>query len=175
MSRRFPPRPIVAVGVILLEREAGGADRVLLVRRGHPPAEGAWTIPGGAVEVGESLEAAAARELREETGLAATLGPIVEVLDRVLTAADGRVAYHYVIVDFLGTCPVGPLAAGTDAAAARFVPVAELGAYATTTGLAAVIARAQALRDGRGAPAHRSTDRGPEGAAGTGADDGNFA
>jgi ADP-ribose pyrophosphatase YjhB (NUDIX family) len=163
MSRRFPARPIVAVGVVLLDDGGpGGGERVLLVRRGHPPAEGAWTIPGGAVEVGETLEEAARRELREETGLAATLGPIVEVLDRVLQSADGRVAWHYVIIDFLGTAPEGTLAAGTDARDARFVPLDELPAIATTTGLAAVVARARALRAGAGPAAHRSTDRGRE-------------
>jgi ADP-ribose pyrophosphatase len=154
MAQPYPAAPVVAVGVILLEGE-----RVLLVRRAHPPAAGRWSVPGGRVELGESLEEAAARELREETGLGATLGPPVVLLDRVVRDAAGRVAFHYVIVDFLGTAPVGTPRAASDALAARFVPLAEVAALPTTHGLREAVAHAVAVRDGRATGPLRQTDR----------------
>jgi ADP-ribose pyrophosphatase YjhB (NUDIX family) len=140
-------RPVVAVGVLLLDHRDGG-NRVLLVQRGRPPGERRWTVPGGKVELGETLEAAAARELAEETGLEASLGPVVEVLDRVVRDGDGRIAYHYVILDFLAGAPTGTLRAGSDSLDARWVALDELGSYDTTDGLEPVIRRAIEMRDG---------------------------
>jgi 8-oxo-dGTP diphosphatase len=154
MSRRHPERPVVAVGVLLLD-----GDRVLLVQRARPPHVGKWTVPGGGVEVGETLEEAALRELREETGLQCTLGPIVEVLDRVVRDGDGRVEFHYVILDFLGTSATGTLRAASDCSDARWVAMAQLGEYETTDGLLPVIARALAMRDAGERGPHRETQR----------------
>ena len=147
MAREYPELPVVAVGVVLLD-----GDRVLLVQRARPPGAGRWTVPGGAVAVGETLREAAARELLEETGVACALGPVVEVLERVVRDESGRPRWHYVIIDFLGTHPVGRLSPSSDAACARFVPVAELADYETTDGLAPVIDRARELLDGKTPP-----------------------
>lgn len=147
-------RPVVAVGVMLLD-----GDRVLLVKRARPPGVGKWTVPGGKVELGESLEAAALRELEEETGLGCTLGPLVEVLDRVVRAPDGTVEFHFVILDFLGSAPTGTLRAGSDSSDARFVPIAELGGYDVTDGLAPVVERARLLRDTQPPGPIRATER----------------
>ena len=147
MTREYPGRPILAVGVVLLD-----GDRVLLIRRGRPPNAGLWSVPGGGVDVGESMREAAARELREETGLEATLGPMVEILERIVHDDDGRVRYHYLIVDFLGTAPRGTLVATDDAADARFVPFADLHTLPLTDNLAPVLERARAIRDGAALP-----------------------
>ena len=137
-------RPVVAVGILLLDEH----EQLLLIQRARPPAAGKWSVPGGKVELGESLEAAALRELREETGLSCTLGPIVEVLDRVVRGPDGEVQFHYVILDFLGSHPTGTLQHASDCLDARFVPLADLRKYDLTDGLEEVVARARALRDG---------------------------
>src|SRR5512140_3693988 len=106
---------MVGVGAVIVDD--GG--RVLLVQRGQPPLLGEWSLPGGAVEVGETLAAAIQREVFEETGLVVAVGPIVEVLDRMHADVDGRVEYHYVLVDYLCSVAGGQLRADSDAADAR--------------------------------------------------------
>jgi 8-oxo-dGTP diphosphatase len=120
-TREYPERPIVAVGAVILDD-----DRVLLVQRGHEPSIGAWSLPGGAVELGETLDAALAREVLEETGLSVEVGPVIEVLDRVQFDADGRVGYHYVIIDYLCHPFAGTAVSGSDARAVRWARVADL-------------------------------------------------
>jgi ADP-ribose pyrophosphatase YjhB (NUDIX family) len=122
-----PPRPVVAVGLVARDRRG----RLLLVERGHPPHKGRWSLPGGRVEGGETLAAAAARELREETGLEAAVGEIAGVVERI---AEG---YHYLIVDLWAELPDDPApVAAADAADARLVPLDELPRYPLSPGLA---------------------------------------
>lgn len=142
MPREYPAAPIVAVAVVLLD-----GDRVLLVRRGRPPAECLWSVPGGAVEPGETLAEAARRELQEETGLDCDLGPLVEVVERITRDESGRARFHYVILDLLGTNPAGTLRPGSDAGDARFVGFEELAGMELTEGLIPVIERARGMRD----------------------------
>jgi 8-oxo-dGTP diphosphatase len=121
MKRDYPAAPIVAVGVII-RRE----DCLLLVQRGHEPSRGLWTFPGGAIELGESLEEAAVREAFEETGLAVNLEGLAAVTDNIVHDEAGRVQYHYVIVDYLARPVGGTLRSGSDANEARWFHLAEL-------------------------------------------------
>ena len=149
--RKFPERPIVGVGAVVLHPDG----RVLLARRAHEPLKGEWSLPGGGVEVGESLEAAVAREVLEETGLTIAVGAVVEVLDRIDRAADGRVEYHFVIIDYLCRALTDSPVAGSDADAVRWVRADELAAYRLTDKATSVIRKALSLAASTGStPAH---------------------
>ena len=124
-------------------------DRVLLVKRGQEPLKGRWSLPGGVVEIGESLSEALMREVREETGLTIRVGPLVEVLDRIDRGPDGRVAYHYVILDFLGTPTSGQPVHGFDADEVCWAAASDLARYDVTAATAAVVEKALALAGGR--------------------------
>jgi len=135
--REYPSRPIVGVGAVVVDD-----GRVLLVRRGHEPLKGQWSIPGGAVEVGETLEAAVVREVREETGLDVEVGALVDVLDRIRPAPDGRTLYHYVLIDFVCRRTAGTLCCGSDATEAAWVSVADLPDYHLAAATFAMIHKA---------------------------------
>jgi mutator protein MutT len=135
----LPQRPVIGVGAVVLD----GAS-VLMVRRAHEPLKGQWSLPGGKVELGETLEAAAAREVREETGLDIEIGPIVEVLDRIDRGPDGAVLHHFVLVDFVGRPLGGTLCCASDAAEARWVRVDELADYGVAPVTVRVIEKAVA-------------------------------
>ncbi len=115
MNREFPELPFVGVGAIIIE-----GDRVVLVKRAHPPIQGQWSIPGGVLEVGEMVREAAVREAREETGLVIETADLLSVYDRILRDPDKRVQYHYVVIDFLCRAVGGRLLAASDAAEARW-------------------------------------------------------
>ena len=119
LQREYPLSPLVGVGAVIVQE-----GRVLLIQRGHEPMKGRWTIPGGLIEIGESLLQAVVRETREETGLAIEPIELVELLDRI-HREEGRIRYHYVIADYLCRVVGGTLAAADDAAAVRWVERAE--------------------------------------------------
>ena len=124
MKRDYPDRPIVGVGAVIIDQ-----GRVLLIKRGSPPLLGEWSLPGGAVELGETLRAAAEREALEETGLIVKAGEVVEVLDRIVPGKDHTPQYHYVLIDFLCTVHGGELRAGGDAADTRWAKENELAEF----------------------------------------------
>jgi len=121
MQRDFPELPLVGIGAIIIE-----ADRVVLVKRAHPPIQGHWSIPGGVLEVGEMVREAAIREAREETGLIVEPGELLGVYDRILRDPEHRVQYHYVLIDFLCRAVEGELLAASDAAEVRWFTREEL-------------------------------------------------
>lgn len=128
MSREYPEQPIVGVGAVILDQ-----GRVLLIERGQAPLKGEWSLPGGALELGETLEEGIRREVLEETGLIVEPVAIVEVLDRISRDPEGRIQYHYVLVDYLCRIIGGQLACATDAAGARWAARGELDAIAPFT------------------------------------------
>ncbi len=121
MKREYPEAPLVGVGAIIVE-----AGRVMLVKRAHAPLLGEWSIPGGALEVGELVREAAAREAQEETGLIVEAKELLGVFDRVLRDEQGRVRYHYLLVDFLCHRVKGEVRSGGDAEEARWFTPEEI-------------------------------------------------
>ncbi len=135
-GRLYPARPIVGVGGVVL---ADG--KVVLVRRRFEPLAGQWSLPGGALEVGEPLEAGLRRELVEETGLEVEVGPVIDVFDRILRDDDRRVRYHYVLVDYLCWPVGGELRHGSDVDAVALVDPQDLERYAVSEKATDVIRR----------------------------------
>jgi 8-oxo-dGTP diphosphatase len=136
-SRQYPERPIVGVGAVIVK-----AGKLLLVKRRYEPLAGRWSIPGGTLELGETLETGLAREMREETGLEIEVGPVIEVFDRIIFDADRRVRYHFVLVDYLCWPIGGVLQAGSDVDEAVMVDPASLDLFDLTEKAREVIARA---------------------------------
>jgi len=139
-GREYPARPIVGVGGVVFVN-----GRVLLIRRRFEPLAGRWSLPGGALEVGETLAEGLAREMKEETGLDVLVGPVVDVFDRITRDDRGRARYHYVLVDFLCTAREGDPVAGSDVAEVVFADPEDLACYDLTPKTLEVIARARAL------------------------------
>ena len=136
-SRRYPPRPVLGVGAVIFAPDG----RVVLVRRGHEPLVGTWTLPGGAVETGETLEEAVVREVLEETGLVVRPDAILEVVEHMERDETGAILFHFVIVDFLCEWRSGALAAGSDAGDAILVDCDDLERPDVTPKTRDVIAR----------------------------------
>jgi 8-oxo-dGTP diphosphatase len=139
-QRDYPERPIVGVGGVIID-----AGKVVLIKRKYEPLKGHWSLPGGMVEVGETLEAALTRELLEETGLSVDVGPVIEVFDRITRDEERRVRYHYVLVDYLCWLAGGALRAGSDVDAAIWVDPATLAEYSLTEKAMSIIERALTL------------------------------
>ncbi|MFB3889429.1 MAG: NUDIX hydrolase [Candidatus Bathyarchaeia archaeon] len=127
VKRLYPDHPVVGVGAIILKQ-----GKILLEKRGNEPAKGQWTIPGGVVEVGESLEDAVLRETLEETGLTGEKPERIDVVDQVHRDSMGRIEYHYVIVDYIVRVKPSEPKAASDAEALRWVPLDEVEGYNLT-------------------------------------------
>jgi mutator protein MutT len=135
-SRQYPERPVVGVGAVIVRD-----GQVLIVKRRYEPLAGRWSLPGGTLELGETLESGLVREMREETGLDVDVGPVIEVFDRIMFDEARRVQYHFVLVDYLCWPAGGELCAGSDVDEAIFVDPGGLGPYNLTDKAQAVIDR----------------------------------
>ncbi len=136
-SRRlYPEKPIVGVGALIRDGE-----RYLLIRRASEPDAGLWSIPGGLVEVGERAAEAAARETLEETGFEVEIVDVLGVVDKIVRDKEGRVKYHFVIVDYVATPTGGSLKPSSDALDARWVKADELPGYELSPTLVELLKR----------------------------------
>jgi 8-oxo-dGTP diphosphatase len=154
-DREYPARPIVGVGAVILVSPAEAAAiefsaplekaGVVLVKRLFEPLAGQWSLPGGTVEVGETLAAGIAREVGEETGLTVDVGPIVDVFDRIFHDDASRVQYHFVLVDYLCVATGGRLRAGSDVGDVTVADPHDLAAFGLTDKTLDVIAKAVAM------------------------------
>jgi 8-oxo-dGTP diphosphatase len=133
MKREYPERPIVAVGAAVCKIDDGqdgpSGAHVLIVRRGKAPSMGVWTVPGGAVDLGETMRQAAAREVYEECGIEIDVGEVVGILDNVVRDERGDIRYHYAIVDFAARHVSGDLAPSDELMGAAWVTPAEFNVY----------------------------------------------
>jgi 8-oxo-dGTP diphosphatase len=116
MSREYPDHPIVGVGAVVWKD-----GKVLLIQRGQPPAEGTWSLPGGGQELGETVREAAAREVKEETGLEVEVGRLIDVVDAIVTDTTGRLRNHYTLIDFRCDWVAGVAKASSDARDVKWV------------------------------------------------------
>ena len=124
MAREYPDSPVVGVGAVIVHE-----GKALIIKRAHEPRKGEWSLPGGLLELGESLEDAVRREIKEETNLDVELGPIIETFDRVHRDAEGRIRYHFVIIDYVCWPTGGDAASGSDAEAVAWVTGEEIDRY----------------------------------------------
>ncbi len=157
-SREYPARPIVGVGGVVIRDGS-----VLLIRRAHPPLQGEWSIPGGGLDVGETIAAGVRRELIEETGIEVRVLDQIETFERIMLDDSGKVQYHYVILDYLCEAVGGELLAGGDVTDAAWVPKGELAAYSLRETATRVIFKAFAMvekaMDGRTAQPSGAVDQ----------------
>ena len=123
MKRDYPDRPILGIGAVIVSQ-----GRALLVRRATEPLKGEWSVPGGVLELGETLHDGVRREVLEETGLRVEPGPVLEVFDSIFHDQRGRTQYHYVLIDYLCSVIDGEACAGSDVSEVRWVEEGEIAA-----------------------------------------------
>jgi 8-oxo-dGTP diphosphatase len=136
-GREYPERPLVGVGGVVISN-----GRALLIRRGGPPLEGQWSIPGGMLEVGETLLEGVRRELLEETGIEVSVGELIDVFERINLDGDGKTRYHFVVLDYLCEAMSGEARAGSDVTDVAWAAPGELANYSLSETATRVILKA---------------------------------
>ena len=142
-GRHYPDKPFVGVGVVVWH-----GDRFLLIKRGKPPRQGQWSIPGGGQELGESLEEAAIREVREETGLRVEIVGLVDAVDSINRDPDGRVNFHMTLIDYCAVAETDAAIAGSDAADVGWFGLDDLAGLALWSETGRIIRESRSLLDG---------------------------
>ena len=137
MHRDYPDRPLLGVGAIIVQNE-----RILLARRANPPLQDEWSIPGGLVETGETIQEALVREAREETGLEIEPVKLVEVFERILRDKEARVQYHFVLINYLCRVVSGEAQASSDVSDVVWVAAHKLESYSVAEETCRVVRRA---------------------------------
>ncbi|MEE8371688.1 MAG: NUDIX hydrolase [Sphingomonadales bacterium] len=161
-SREYPDRPLVGIGGIVFK-----GDAVLLVKRAKPPRQGAWSLPGGMQELGETVLETLRREISEETGLEISVGGLVDVIDFIEPDDDGQARFHYTLIDYWAEWAGGDLKAGGDAAEAVWAVLADLESFGLPERTAGLIRKAnQMRRSGKPVALPKHTIRGHFRAAG---------
>ncbi len=140
MAREYPAHPVVGVGAVVVRD-----GKALIIKRAHEPRKGEWSLPGGLLELGESLQDAARREIKEETGLDIEVGPVIETFDRVHRDPEGKIRYHFVIVDFVCWSAIGHAVPGSDADGVAWVSAEEIDEYKVNDHAKAVVLRGLAF------------------------------
>lgn len=138
MQRRYPTQPLVGVGAIIIHQ-----SKILIVKRANEPAKGLWSVPGGVVELGEYLHKAIKREVKEETGLEVGIERLIDAVDNIIFDEEGRIRYHYVLLDYLCQLRGGVLKAADDVYEIQWVPLRALQSLPITSSLNRVIAKIQ--------------------------------
>lgn len=136
-DRRYPARPVLGIGALIFSR-----NRILLAERGKPPLKGYWSLPGGVLETGEELEAGIIREVFEETGLAVKPVQVAAIFERIMRDAEGKVEYHYVLIDYICRVVGGEAKPASDVSALCWVAEQDLKRYRLTEGTLPVIRKA---------------------------------
>jgi len=136
MAREYPAHPVVGVGAVVVRD-----GRALIIKRAHEPRKGEWSLPGGLLELGESLQDAVRREIKEETSLDIDVGPVIETFDRVHRDDHGKIRYHFVIVDYVCWPNGGEAVPGSDAEGVAWVSADEIDDYQVNAHAKAVILR----------------------------------
>ncbi len=142
LPRSYPGRPYVGIGIVVFR-----GDEVLLAQRGKSPRRYTWSIPGGAQDVGETVHEAAHRELMEETGLTVEILGLVDVVDAITRDDDGKVRFHYTLIDFAAEWKSGDAVADDDVAAVCWVKIADIAAYGLRDSTLKVIRRGEEIRN----------------------------
>jgi 8-oxo-dGTP diphosphatase len=127
MKRLYPDQPVVGIGAVIIKE-----GEIALIKRGNEPSKGKWTIPGGLVELGENLKAAVIRETKEEVCLDVENPQLIDVVDNIDLDEQGKVKYHYIIIDYLVHVKSGNIQAASDAEELRWVPFVEVESYNLT-------------------------------------------
>lgn len=141
MRREYPEAPLAGVGAVVWD-----GDKVLLIQRAQEPGKGTWGLPGGLVELGETVTQALRREVAEETGLDVEVGAIVGVFELITRNEQGRVRFHYIVLDFLAQVQGGVLRPDTDVSDTRWVDLDDLAAYRLRPETADMIQRARVMK-----------------------------